>query len=112
MAAGRNSSARVERVGRAEVELAILSRAEIVRELPIELTLAVALPKVDRQKWLVEKAVELGVARIVPLATERANASPSSGALSDCAARSSRRRNNAGEIACWRLASRQRWRST
>jgi len=35
------------------------------------LTLAVALPKGDRQKWLVEKATELGVNRIVPLAAAR-----------------------------------------
>ena len=29
------------------------------------------LPKGDRQRWLVEKAVELGVARLVPLETDR-----------------------------------------
>jgi 16S rRNA (uracil1498-N3)-methyltransferase len=43
------------------------------------LTLAVALPKGDRQKWLVEKLTELGVARLVPLLTARgvAEATPS-----------------------------------
>jgi 16S rRNA (uracil1498-N3)-methyltransferase len=45
------------------------------------LTLAVALPKGDRQKWLVEKAVELGVVRIVPLVTERGVAQPVEQAL-------------------------------
>ncbi len=35
------------------------------------LTLAVALPKGERQKWLVEKLTELGVDRLVPLVTER-----------------------------------------
>ena len=35
------------------------------------LTLAVALPKGDRQKWLVEKLTELGVGRLVPLQTQR-----------------------------------------
>ena len=30
-----------------------------------------ALPKGDRQRWIVEKAVELGVTRLVPLITER-----------------------------------------
>lgn len=35
------------------------------------LTLAVALPKGERQKWLVEKLTELGTARLVPLVTER-----------------------------------------
>ncbi len=66
----------VERVGRAEVELAVLSRDHADRELPFELTLAVALPKGERQKWLVEKAVELGVTRIVPLRTRRAVPQP------------------------------------
>jgi 16S rRNA (uracil1498-N3)-methyltransferase len=37
----------------------------------LQLTLAVALPKGERQKWLVEKLTELGTARLVPLITER-----------------------------------------
>jgi 16S rRNA (uracil1498-N3)-methyltransferase len=37
----------------------------------VQLTLAVALPKGERQKWLVEKLTELGTARLVPLVTER-----------------------------------------
>jgi 16S rRNA (uracil1498-N3)-methyltransferase len=51
------------------------------RELKVELTLGVALPKGDRQKWLVEKAVELGVTRIVPLRTVRSVAQPVAQAL-------------------------------
>jgi 16S rRNA (uracil1498-N3)-methyltransferase len=35
------------------------------------LTIAVALPKGDRQKWLVEKLTELGAERLVPLVTAR-----------------------------------------
>lgn len=53
------------------VVLDVRERREVSRELPFELTLAVALPRGDRQKWLVEKATELGVTRLVPLATER-----------------------------------------
>lgn len=73
---GAEFLARVERLGRNEVELAIVERAMVDRELPLELTLAVALPKGDRQRWLVEKAVELGVARLVPLETARGVAQP------------------------------------
>ena len=40
-----------------------------------------ALPKGDRQKWLVEKATELGVARLVPLVTERGVAQPGESTL-------------------------------
>lgn len=78
---GTEYTACVRRVDRTEVELDVLSSAEVDRELPLELVLAVALPKGDRQKWLVEKAVELGVSRIVPLRTARAVAQPVQQAL-------------------------------
>jgi 16S rRNA (uracil1498-N3)-methyltransferase len=40
-------------------------------ELPYEVTLAQALPEASKMDWIVEKAVELGVAAIVPLAAQR-----------------------------------------
>jgi len=73
---GAEFVARVERIDRSQVELAVLSRQEVDRELPEELTLGVALPKGDRRRWLVEKAVELGVGRMVPLLTARSVARP------------------------------------
>jgi 16S rRNA (uracil1498-N3)-methyltransferase len=78
---GAEFRAVVERVGRNEVELAVLSSEQVDRELPFDLTLGVALPKGERQKWLVEKAVELGVTRIVPLRAERGVAQPVEAAL-------------------------------
>ncbi len=69
---GAQFEARVSMVGRAEIELEVLAREAVDRELPVKITLGVALPKGDRQRWLVEKATELGVARLVPLETERA----------------------------------------
>lgn len=78
---GAEFAARVERVGRAEIELAVLNRAVVDRELSLACTIGVALPKGDRQTWLVEKAVELGVSRIVPLSTERGVAQPVDKAL-------------------------------
>ena len=78
---GAEFVATVERLGRAEVELAISSRAEVDRESPRPCTLAVALPKGDRQQWLVEKAVELGIARLVPIVTARGVAQPTDNAL-------------------------------
>ncbi len=71
----------VQRIGRSEVELAIAGRQEIDREASIAVSLGVALPKGDRQRWLVEKVVELGVARLVPLETERGVAQPVENAL-------------------------------
>lgn len=76
---GRTWPARVVTIGRSEVEF---ETDELVVEPPRcgpILTLAVALPKGERQKWLVEKLTELGVDRLVPLVTERgvAEATPS-----------------------------------
>ncbi|MGI9429259.1 MAG: 16S rRNA (uracil(1498)-N(3))-methyltransferase [Bythopirellula sp.] len=56
---------------RSTVEVTRGKRQAIERELPFQLTLAVPLPKGDRQRWLVEKSVELGVTRIVPISTAR-----------------------------------------
>ncbi len=70
----------VERIGRSEAELQVLRRVEVDRELPFQVVLGVALPKGDRQRWLVEKATELGCAKLVPLRTERSVAEPTAGA--------------------------------
>ncbi|MEO6808785.1 MAG: RsmE family RNA methyltransferase [Isosphaeraceae bacterium] len=45
------------------------------------LTLASAVPKGDRFDWLVEKATELGVSRLVPLRAERSVVDPRAGKL-------------------------------
>lgn len=78
---GAEFVAEIAATRRADVELRILERREVSRELSFELVVGVSLPKGDRQKWLVEKLTELGVTTIVPLVTERGVAQPSSGAL-------------------------------
>ena len=78
---GLECQAEVLRVDRQRAELQILSRDRPDRELPFVLELAVALPKGDRQKWLVEKAVELGATRLTPLRTERSVAQPEGKAI-------------------------------
>jgi len=78
---GLEFAARLTRVGRTRVELEIVSRSRADRELPVQLELAVALPKADRRRWLVEKATELGVRRIIPLRTNRSMAQPAQQAL-------------------------------
>jgi 16S rRNA (uracil1498-N3)-methyltransferase len=70
---GAEFTARVEQITRSEIVLTIVARHEADRELAVEITLGVALPKGDRRRWLVEKSVELGVARLVPLETARAS---------------------------------------
>ncbi len=78
---GVEYTAQVERLSRNEAELAILSRREVDRELPFDLVLGVAPPKGDRRRWLIEKAVELGVTRLVPLRTGRSVARPGGNTL-------------------------------
>src|SRR5262245_21036213 len=73
---GAEYKARVLSLGKPAVVLEVLERRELSRELARPITLAVALPKGERQKWLVEKATELGVCRIIPLLTERGVAQP------------------------------------
>ncbi len=68
---GMEFDAEVTACGRSTVDLSVINCREVDRELPLPLTLGVALPKGDRQRWIVEKAVELGVTQLVPLATER-----------------------------------------
>ena len=68
---GVEYEARIENISRQKVACLVENEQTIDRELGIELHLAVALPKGDRSRWLVEKMVELGVRRIVPLECER-----------------------------------------
>lgn len=78
---GREFDALVKKVARASIELEVVESRQIDRELPGELTLGVALPKGDRQRWLVEKAVELGVSRLTPLVVARGVAQPAERSL-------------------------------
>jgi 16S rRNA (uracil1498-N3)-methyltransferase len=80
-ASGAEFTAIVEILRRSDVELRVTTRREVDRELPFFLTLGVALPKGDRQKWLVEKLTELGVTTLVPLITERSVAQPNENAI-------------------------------
>lgn len=68
---GGEFAAEVVECKRSTVEVQVGERQDIERELPFKLTLAIALPKGDRQRWLLEKCTELGVARIIPLQLAR-----------------------------------------
>ena len=78
---GAEFQAHVETLRRTEVGLKIVERREISRELSFPLAVGVALPRGDRQKWLVEKLTELGVTTLVPLITERGVAQPNTNAV-------------------------------
>jgi 16S rRNA (uracil1498-N3)-methyltransferase len=62
--------ARIESVGRDRVEFALLEPLLAV-EPPGDVTLLLAVVKFDAFEWAIEKATELGVSKIVPLAAAR-----------------------------------------
>jgi 16S rRNA (uracil1498-N3)-methyltransferase len=80
---GRGFATRAEvvAVGRDRVELRPVGDPLPDRAPPCRLTLATAVPKGERFDWLVEKATELGVERLVPLVTERSVVDPSDAKL-------------------------------
>jgi len=63
---------RIIAVKEEEIVTAILSVKENFVELPAEIYLFQGLPKADKMEWIIQKAVELGAAAIVPMATNRA----------------------------------------
>ncbi|MFM9058669.1 MAG: RsmE family RNA methyltransferase [Planctomycetaceae bacterium] len=80
--AGGEWVARVGSIGRDEVTLEVGPRLPTAAAAGgVRLTLAVALPKGERQKWLVEKLTELGATRLVPLVTSRGVAEATPAAL-------------------------------
>jgi 16S rRNA (uracil1498-N3)-methyltransferase len=69
---GGEWEARIERMGRADVQVLVQEHRPVEREAARAVHLAVGVPANERMDWLVEKATELGVASIQPLATSRA----------------------------------------
>ncbi|MBV8975611.1 MAG: 16S rRNA (uracil(1498)-N(3))-methyltransferase [Sinobacteraceae bacterium] len=63
--------ARIERVQRTEVTVAVGEHQAIERESPLPLTLAQGVSRGERMDLVVQKATELGVSRLVPVLTER-----------------------------------------
>ena len=61
----------VESIQKEEVRIRITDTFADTVESPLRLTVAAALPKGDRQRFLVEKLAELGTARFVPVQMER-----------------------------------------
>src|SRR5216683_946189 len=61
---------RIERIGRGSLSFKLVGEVPAVEPL-LHTTLLLAIVKFDRFEWAVEKATELGVNEIVPLAAER-----------------------------------------
>jgi 16S rRNA (uracil1498-N3)-methyltransferase len=68
---GREWSARIAAVRGARVTAAIGEVRRVDRESPLTITLFQSIARGERMDYVVQKATELGVARIVPLLSER-----------------------------------------
>jgi len=68
---GYDYAATLISVGKRDVTVRIEDREQIGNESPLHLTLAQGVARGEKMDLIVQKATELGVARIVPLFTER-----------------------------------------
>ena len=68
---GLEYPATIERIGKSAVTLRVRDPSPVNRESPLRVTLAQGISSGERMDYTVQKAVELGVAAIQPLATER-----------------------------------------
>jgi len=68
---GGEYSGTISDVGKKHVQVMLDSFANTERESPLVIELAVGLSRGERWDFVLQKATELGVTRIVPLATER-----------------------------------------
>lgn len=69
---GKNYSCELEAFEAERVRFQILEERESENELPSRIYLFQGLPKSDKMEWIVQKAVELGVYEVIPVATHRA----------------------------------------
>jgi 16S rRNA (uracil1498-N3)-methyltransferase len=68
---GGQVRARLVEIGKRRASAEILAHEAVDVELPFRVTLAQGLPEGSKMDWIVEKAVELGVAAVQPLAAQR-----------------------------------------
>lgn len=73
---GHECRATIDVIGKNSVSVQVNTVVGISREPTVSIVAAVALPKGDRLKFMIEKLTELGVARVVPLECQRSSVRP------------------------------------
>jgi 16S rRNA (uracil1498-N3)-methyltransferase len=68
---GREFSGAIESVRGSRVTAAVGTGTDVDRESPLAITLVQCVPRGDRMDFIVQKATELGVARIIPVLSQR-----------------------------------------
>lgn len=75
---GGEYPAEIVAISKRQIVLQLLGREEPVREVGFPIVIGSALPKADRLDFMLEKLVEVGASRFVPLITARSIVNPKS----------------------------------
>ncbi|MFK7777703.1 MAG: 16S rRNA (uracil(1498)-N(3))-methyltransferase [Gimesia sp.] len=106
---GAEAEAVITKTSRKTVEIKITERRETQANTQVPVILATAVPKGDRFRWLVEKAAELGVTRLVPLTTERSSVDPGENRLKKLQQTIVSAAKQSGQTRLMELAPLQTW---
>lgn len=68
---GTDYTVRIERCGKDSIFTSIVNSGKNKTEPPIEVSLFQGIPKSDKMDFIIQKSVELGVRKIIPVITER-----------------------------------------
>ena len=68
---GGEYGARISGLNKHSVKVDVLEHRAVERESALHLTLAQGISRGERMDWVMQKATELGVSRIIPVITER-----------------------------------------
>ncbi|MCA9018395.1 MAG: 16S rRNA (uracil(1498)-N(3))-methyltransferase, partial [Planctomycetaceae bacterium] len=106
---GAEADAVITNTSRKNVDLKVTARRDLQANSQIPLILATAVPKGDRFRWLVEKAAELGVTRLVPLITERSSVDPGENRLKKLQQTIVSAAKQSGQTRLMKIAPLQKW---
>lgn len=106
---GTEAEGVILKTSRKAVEIKLIEQREVPADSQIPLVLATAVPKGDRFRWLVEKAAELGVTRLVPLITEHSSVDPGENRLKKLQQTVVAAAKQSGQTRLMELASVQTW---
>lgn len=94
---GRDYQCRIRSITPEEVHLDVVSSELCAAEPTVALTLYQAVPKADKLEQIIQKSVELGAVRIVPVLTRRCISRPKAAGVPEKAATAAKDRSVCGK---------------
>ena len=68
---GHDYDARITAVGKRDARASVLAARRVDNESPLRISLLQGIARGEKMDWILQKATELGVARILPACSER-----------------------------------------